>query len=272
MSSHSLASSVQNLDKFYVYSNRARSLLEEAYEKQSSIAAIDSKNPPFYNDTAGVRGRAYFSDSEEEEDEIPVSDESEEVNDTMGMGGDGGILAEKLSKMGNIDESSINVNNQTKRGRKNKKTKEELSKQMNSPPLVAVTIGIDLGEEEGTQIATAIELPSVLIPKKTQNPLHELYTLSKQLSSSSGSNLILVLTLQSGRFAAAIFDKNKCKIHTTSTRVSSASKNFTTPFSYEKGLHKNFIIIFSTQHAKGREGPSHQMIMPKGKLTRSAVN
>eukprot|EP00554_Chaetoceros_debilis_P011454 CAMPEP_0194106132 /NCGR_PEP_ID=MMETSP0150-20130528/6217_1 /TAXON_ID=122233 /ORGANISM="Chaetoceros debilis, Strain MM31A-1" /LENGTH=630 /DNA_ID=CAMNT_0038794203 /DNA_START=127 /DNA_END=2016 /DNA_ORIENTATION=- len=225
MSSHSLASSVQNLDQFYIYSNRALSLLKEAYDTQSSIAATDSRNTPFHNVTAGVRGRAYFSDSEEEEDEdededeISVSHESEEV--TKGMGGDGGIDAEKLSEMGSIGESSVKTctKNQAKRG-KNNKTKDELLKLMNSPPLVAVTIGVDGGgEEEGTNIATAIELPSVLIPKHTQNPLHDLYTLSKQLSSSSSdNNLILVLTLQSGRFAAAIFDKSKCKIHTTSTR------------------------------------------------------
>ena len=88
-----------------------------------------------------------------------------------------------------------------------------------------ITIGIDDERHDNQKRrAHAIKVPSALLSNAADTtPLNNLYQLSNNLSKpnhrhGNHKSLILIVTLQSGRFAAALFHQQKCIHHTTSTR------------------------------------------------------
>mmetsp|Transcript_33375 Transcript_33375/g.38847 ORF Transcript_33375/g.38847 Transcript_33375/m.38847 type:complete len:715 (+) Transcript_33375:62-2206(+) len=195
------------------------------------------------------------SSDDDNSDESDISDD-EIKNDAQTLGnsvkpGAGLTSSAQMNLQGN------NQQNQSKKvttRKKNiKKTREELMKQMGPPPQVSITINI----QEESNTAIALTIPNVLLPsisddghnddlsrfykdksqiledKQYLEPLLSLYNLANNLSSSptassfSSTTLsspeprkqnILIILLQSGRFAAAIFSQGKCIKHTTSAR------------------------------------------------------
>ncbi len=207
------------------------------------------------NQSIGVRGRAHFSDSDDD-DESSSEDEEVSQNENSNSKEQGSAKSESSgnqSAKGDIRNTKIKTNTSvaTKgnisgngsgsklKKQKHKRTKEDLLKQIGLPPSASITIDV---QTEPIKVASVIQLPMVLLPQEEEEesnpyiidenkltPLNKLYNLANNLnqplSTSVGGgngkdekNLILVLTLQSGRFAAAIFHKDKCIKHKTSTR------------------------------------------------------
>lgn len=150
----------------------------------------------------------------------------------------------------NLTSATTNNKNKKSSKKKSKKSTEEYLKLMGSPPTETLIIQV----QNETNIALALTIPTALFPsnnslndanensnsdlahfyqsreeeEKNQShlePILTLYNLAHGLSLSSSSRSepkhkknILVILLQSGRFAAAIFNKDECIKHTTFSR------------------------------------------------------
>ena len=191
--------------------------------------------------------------SDEEEDE----DEEDDMNDAGDANGDNDNGEEEdiynnTTANDNDNHKKSQKSKNKNRKKSNQKTTEEYIKLMGTPP--SETLITDV--QNDTMKAYALSLPTVLFPpssygdeydndgsdrdlahfyqsheEQMQNqdhlePILSLYNLAYDLSPCSTSNStsqsetknVLVLLLQSGRFAAAIFNQGRCIKHTTSSR------------------------------------------------------
>lgn len=228
---------IEDIEALPIYSDKLLELVKVFQEKdehgKKGLGQTDVSTNQF--NSVGVRGKAYLSDIEESDNDDDESSYStdEDVN---------GSLASKMKSLDTTFTSCTSddkimskktISSKKPSGNKNKKkTKEDYMKQMGEPPSLSVTIDVNQHEK----VATALKLPSVMVPPadeedenryeynttNTQSPLNKLYELCRNLNAPLANkdckNMILVLSLQSGRFAAAIFHKGDCIQHTTSTR------------------------------------------------------
>lgn len=228
---------IEDIEALPIYSDKLLELVKIFQEKdehgKKGLGQTDVSTNPF--NSVGVRGKAYLSDigeSDNDEDESSYSTD-EDVN---------GSLSSKMKSLdatftSNTSDNKImnkkTMNSKISSGnKKKKKTKEDYMKQMGAPPSLSVTIDVNHHEK----VATALKLPSVMVPPADEedenryeynstnrrSPMNKLYELCRNLNAPLANkdckNMVLVLTLQSGRFAAAIFHKGDCIKHTTSTR------------------------------------------------------
>jgi hypothetical protein len=232
-----MSNAITDIEKFPIYSDRAVQLLEAfninrstrngaTHNKNSTITSTSCHNNSGVASSIGVRGRAHFSDSEDDESEDADGDNSQGSRDNApSQSTPAPNITSSIASKPNVGSGS----NQKKH--KNKKTKEQLAKHIGPPPTASITIEV----QEPSKTASAIQLPTALLPPEEEEeinpyiidegkltPLNKLYTfaenLNRPISSGNDKNLILILMLQSGRFAAAIFHKDRCIKHTTSTR------------------------------------------------------
>ena len=228
---------IEEIETLPIYSDKILELVKVFQEKdehdKKGLGQTDVSTNPF--NSVGVRGKAYLSDIEESDNDDDESSYStdEDVN---------GSLSPKMKSLdatftSNTSDNKImnkkTMNSKISSGNKNKKkTKEDYMKQMGAPPSLSVTIDVNHHEK----VATALKLPSVMVPPADEedenryeynstnrrSPMNKLYELCRNLNAPLANkdckNMVLVLTLQSGRFAAAIFHKGDCVKHTTSTR------------------------------------------------------
>lgn len=228
---------IEDIEALPIYSDKLLELVKIFQEKdehgKKGLGQTDVSTNPF--NSVGVRGKAYLSDigeSDNDEDESSYSTD-EDVN---------GSLSSKMKSLDATFTSSTSANKIMNKktmnskipsgNKKKKKTKEDYMKQMGAPPSLSVTIDVNHHEK----VATALKLPSVMVPPADEedenryeynstnrrSPMNKLYELCRNLNAPLANkdckNMVLVLTLQSGRFAAAIFHKGDCVKHTTSTR------------------------------------------------------
>lgn len=228
---------IEEIEALPIYSDKILELVKVFQEKdehdKKGLGQTDVSTNPF--NSVGVRGKAYLSDIEESDNDDDESSYStdEDVN---------GSLSSKIKSLDATFTSSTSdnkimnkktMNSKIPSGNKNKKkTKEDYMKQMGAPPSLSVTIDVNHHEK----VATALKFPSVMVPPADEedenryeynstnrrSPMNKLYELCRNLNAPLANkdckNMVLVLTLQSGRFAAAIFHKGDCIKHTTSTR------------------------------------------------------
>jgi len=184
----------------------------------------------------GIRGRANFSDIEESNDDNSDSSDDDIISTNKCVSEEKIFDNELIGKLksSSIQKDATRVKNSQKKKKKNAKTKEELMKQMSSPPVSIIILGSELGETAVTSsnknFTNALKIATSLLPPSQSHfddsplpPLISLHNLSKNLAQPACSkpdvtNLTLVLLLRSGRFAAAIFHQGTCLKHTTSTR------------------------------------------------------
>lgn len=228
---------IEDIEALPIYSDKLLELVKIFQEKdehgKKGLGQTDVSTNPF--NSVGVRGKAYLSDigeSDNDDDESSYSTD-EDVN---------GSLSSKMKSLDATFTSSTSANKIMNKktmnskipsgNKKKKKTKEDYMKQMGAPPSLSVTIDVNHHEK----VATALKLPSVMVPPADEedenryeynstnrrSPMNKLYELCRNLNAPLANkdckNMVLVLTLQSGRFAAAIFHKGDCIKHTTSTR------------------------------------------------------
>jgi len=228
---------VTDIETLSIFSDRALQLLKalSAEKADDDVNASQSlQNKVNSAVSVGVRGRTYYSDSDEDDERSTCSDSESSVfstDGTMDVAANEQIAADTHKH--NISSSSFTTSKSAvkrKKTKSKKKTKEELVKQMGMPPTASITIDV----KEHSKTALILKIPGVLLPQREEeenrfivdenkpSPMTILYqlfkNLNKPMSKSSNKNLILILTLQSGKFAAVIYHKDKCIRHTTSSR------------------------------------------------------
>jgi hypothetical protein len=220
-----------------IFSDRILQILSSCTQKTHDANTSQSIQQKNANNalSVGVRGKAYYSDSDS--DEGGESSDSESSAD--GLRADIAATEQLLrvaqvahtSSIASKSSSTIKpaINTVIKTKSKNK-SKDELVKYIGLAPSVSLTIDV----QQETKTALALKIPAVLLPSEEEegnryiadekiiSPVDKLYrlfkNLNKPMSKSNDKNLILILMLQSGRFAAGIFHKGNCIKHTTSTR------------------------------------------------------
>jgi hypothetical protein len=217
---------VIEIETLSIYSDRALQLLEPLGKKkaENNNASVSIQNKLNNDISVGVRGKAYYSDSGED-DESACSDSESTVSSSGGTTVAVDVATtEQLSTVArkhSISSSSTITSKAAavsiKKTKSKKKTKEELVKQMGMPPTASITIDV----QQELKTALTLKIPAVLRPPEDEeengyivdenklSPINKLYqlfkSLNKPMSKSSDKNLILILTLQSGKFAAVIF-------------------------------------------------------------------
>ena len=220
---------------FPIYSDHAVQILESLVSSRNADILDNTKTPNSSSEklstrSIGIFGRSNCSDT---------LDEGEGDGDGEGDGEGDAILNSNAHIIHDINSQISRVTGKpnmiNKKKLKNRKTKEQLMKQFGIPPSASIVIQM----QRTSNTATTLRVPMALVPpieevehsyivsNEAKHPSSKLYELSKKLNSplslkdEHSKNLILVLTLQSGRFAAGIFHKGNCIKHTTSTRYTS---------------------------------------------------
>jgi hypothetical protein len=194
----------------------------------------------------GIRGKSYHygsdshyssssssvsSSSKEEEDhewkskenEANENNELKSVVDTSLRPMTHNVSDESSSSLNDkmMDKQNRSVTYNTSNKKKRTKQEELVNRQMGKPPMTTILLDNVLEEYDSSSVLVA-SVPSVLLfdfnASTTQQtpttPLQHLLSISNTLKEK----YVLILTLQSGRFAAAIFHQMICIAHTTSTR------------------------------------------------------
>jgi len=223
-----------------IFSDRALQLLSSCTKKTHDANTSQSIQQNNANNAAsvGVRGKAYYSDSDSDDGD-EGSDSESSASSADGIRADTAASEQLLpvAQLAHTSSIASNSTSTTKPGvstdnktKSKKKLKDELVKYIGLAPSVSLTIDV----QQETKTALALKIPAVLLPpveeegnryiadEKIASPVDKLYrlfkNLNKPMSKGNDKNLILILMLQSGRFAAGIFHKDKCITHTTSTR------------------------------------------------------
>jgi len=159
-------------------------------------------------DVIGIRGRRYSLDPPNEND-----DGCEIREKTDGEKQQVEIMDVPTSAYGSMSPTN--------------RASKDLLNQMGSPPTSQIVINTDeKSDGDERTIVTTLQVPTVILPspsesenshhRKTSYPLLYLSTLSSKLSKEN--HYTLVILLQSGRLAVALFSRNICMKHRTSQR------------------------------------------------------
>mmetsp|Transcript_1754 Transcript_1754/g.3177 ORF Transcript_1754/g.3177 Transcript_1754/m.3177 type:complete len:646 (-) Transcript_1754:58-1995(-) len=248
---------IGNVELFPIYSDKAVELFERLKDKSDNNMTKSTslgRTVVLNEAVSGIRGRTHFSSDNSSGESSDDSDDTESSNNSQ----EARLLVTSTSQQlqqlsSNVSSVSKPSSSRNKKLKSKKKSKDELIQQMGVPPRVSIVVD---GRKE-TNFARVVELPSALLPPPDQEeedrnfrdndssntiPFHKLYKLSenlnKPISDSNDSNLILILILQSGRFAAGIFHKGKCIRHTTSTRYTTRKGQGGAQSSHDKNKGK----------------------------------
>jgi len=234
-----------------IFSNEALELLRKAIIKEAtqlnsgnslnssrvSTTRATSSTTIEQQQVVGIRGKSYHQDSDfsEEEAEESIYETDEEKDESRPSSAAPNAPTSTTSSFNiAIDGSDKRLNQVSSNNHKKKRTKQEIIRQMGNPPLT--TILLDDISQNDSSLVVVLSVPSVLLSfhsMQTNQELDETTTYTPtssintstsplqhliSLSTSLQDKYIFTLTLQSGRFAAAIFHQMKCIVHTTSTR------------------------------------------------------
>lgn len=237
-----------NVELFTIYSEKAVQLFEALKDKSENRTKASLGRTVVLNEVvSGTRSRRHYSseNSSGESSDDPDTESSCTSQEPRLL-----VTTSQLQISSSIVAKSSTSN--IKKRKSKKKSKDDLIQQIVTPPKTSIVVDV----QKETNIAKVVQIPSALVPLPDQEeedrnfrendgpiiPFHKLYQLSKNLSKplsvSNDSNLILVLMLQSGRFAAGIFHKGKCIRHTTSSRYTTRKGQGGTQASHDNNKGK----------------------------------
>lgn len=223
----------ETVELFPIYSDKAVELFERLLKDKShenvTKSSTSGRTVVLNEVVCGIRGRTHFSSEHTsgESSDDQDSESSSNSHETRQLV----TSSQELQVSTTVVAKTSSITSSKKRTGK-KKSKDDLIQQMGTPPRVSIVVDV----QKEMNYARVVQMPSALVPLPDQEeedrnfrqndgsniPFHKLYQLSKNLSrplsESNDCNLILVLMLKSGRFAAGIFHKGTCIKHTTSTR------------------------------------------------------
>lgn len=223
------------------FSNESILLLEKAISKEStrlnssSISTSGITTTVEHQHVVGIRGKSYHSNSNsttsKEEDELEIGDDKKVTNVTSTTSST--TMDQNHASLEDSDKMIATVSMLTK-----KRTKQEFTRQMGYPPFTTIVLDdrVEETEESDSCSVLVLSVPSVLFfnYNTSHQDLDSMTAYSNttstksvptsslkylmSLSNTLKDKYIFILSLQSGRFAAAIFHQMKCIVHTTSTR------------------------------------------------------